>query len=663
MQLRITSWSPTGASTDATTDINDDTNFMAWYDAGQNLIPERSPIRTTRDNAAPKLAGMDTGGIDFMFKIKCLGTIHTQRETVKRYFSPENYRIGTLTFADTANGSKEWYLNGMPARVNEETPGVMAITLSLDEPYLREVTETTGTWSITASGQSTDFSVTGNLSANPILTITPTMGKTGGDYAYFRYVAVYNPINAAFTDYPFDFGGLDTAALASGNKMQADGDDMRLRIDGAEVNRWFGTTDGRGINTTDTAIWANIDLPAKTTLNLLTGVGSTEVTFSFDPFADNVSNAVLRLGNANNKALILNPGTTDEEVVTYNSVDIFSKTVTGITRGAKGTTATSHSAGTVMYHLPFDAWLVYGSSDATAPTVDDTRKPMFDLHSTNTSWIYSSFYDSTSASRTAQWSPIISKPGNGKQSGYYTDNHATNSNPAPEVGMSLKPYYYLGAYRTDNAEVLWRFANPAGVTTVQATGEKYRYASDWALVAGLQYYDDIAKKYVSADNQSTPGSAQSWTSFTIASTDTGNLTSGRKNIQFILSGSIIGSASNIQNLELDAATLTLDSNNIPQKSVGAEQSQYHLNATITNATTGDYIMLDFAMSLNRTLTVNCNTREIYYDDGTPAYNAISWSTYRDGWLPLVYGTNTLSFTDTGTQGVTIGVDYENRNTL
>lgn len=654
MQLSIISWSSSDLS--ATTDINNGTDFRAWYEANQITVPERSAVYHQRNNTSKRLAGTVTNEMDFTFKIQCLGTFHTQRETVKRYFSPESYALGTLTFADAANSNKEWYITGMPLRVAEESPGIMAITLGIDEPMLREVADSTATWTITGTAQTTDVSVGGNMAAKPILHITPTSGKSGGDYEYSRWVAIYNPGPQSFANYPFDFGGIDTADLVSSGKMKsAAGNDLRLRIDGIEVPRWFGTTDGRGVNTTDTAIWANIDLAPMTILYLREAIDSTSTTITLDKYITSPS-AAQRLQGANNKVIMF-----ENEAIIYESFSILTLRLNNCTRGAKGTSAASHAKGVGGYHIPFDSWILYGSSDAEAQVVSDDTKPMIDLHSTNTSWIYSNYWSASQGSRSAAWYPLIAVAGTGKKSYFYTDTQAGSTDPATVMGAAILPYQMLGAWKTDTATIVWRLGHPAGVTAATFTGKTYRYSTGWASLTGFQYYDDTAKLWATAYNAATPGSAQTWTAFTASSSDVTMASSN--NLQFILDGSIAGSANNNNSIEFDTVILTLNSTYVPTKTIGSETSQYRINATITNNTTGDAITLDWLMALNRTLTVDCNAKTVTYDDGTNAYGALSLSNVRNNWLDLKPGTNTLQYDDAATQGVTIGIEFESRNTL
>lgn len=654
MQLSILSWSSTDLA--ETTDINNGTDFKAWYDANQVLVPERSGIYQARSNRNPKLAGVTTNDVDFTFKIQCKGTFHTQRETIKKYFSPESYAIGTLKFADTANTNKEWYIKGMPTRVNEETPGVMAVTLGLDEPYLRSVLDSTSSWAVTATGQTTDVTVTGNMNSHPVITITPTSGKTA-DFQYSRWVAIYNPSGEAFTNYPFDFGGFDTAALVSANKMQSAGQDLRLRIGGTEVPRWLGTTDGRGANTTDTAIWGTIDLAPVTDIYLKIAVDSTSTTFVIDRDLTDPA-AFLRVKDAANKVIMF-----ESEAIIYSSLIALTGNMVVTQRGAKGTSAASHAKGIVGHHIQFDSWVMYGSSDAESQSVNDEGKPMIELHSTNTSWIYTNYWTTTNAARPGSWLPSVTVAGTGRKSTYYTADHATNATPASEMGMSLIPYQMLNIWKTDQAEVVWRLTNSSGILSVQASGEKYRKTTGWAGTAGLQFYNTISRVWQTADNQASPTSDSSWTAFTIASTDTGALSPMPYSIQFILSGSISGSSANSNSIEFDGVTLALDSSGIPVKTIGAETSQYRIDATITNTTTGEAITLDWLMALNRVLTIDCDAKTVTYDDNTNAFGAITLSTVRDEWLDLRNGSNTLQYDETGAAGLTLSIEFENRNTL
>lgn len=646
MQLSIVSWN-------SSTDINNNSDFAAWFETGQNFV-QREANYVERSQTWQKLAGAQFTDSVFVFKIRCLGTIHSQRETIKKYFSLEDFNKRRLVVKDTADSNREWYVEGMTTKVFEETPGVMAVSISLDEPFWRTVAESTGSLAISSTPtSSTDYIALGNMSAKPVFTITPNTAKAG-DYAYKRWVTVYNQIDNAFPNYPLDFGGLDTAALVLAGKMQATGADYRLRINGPEADRWFDSTGTRGINTTDTACWGVVDLSPKTEFTLGTAIGSTDTVTTISG-ADTAATlqAMLKLRTVPNKTVLIG-------AEAFNYTGVTSTQLTGVTRAMKGTSAAAYTTTDTVRHMEIDPWLLYGSTNATAPVVDDTKKPMIDLQSSNTSWIWYSFYDSTSP-RPGAWIPDVINAGTGKLCTYYTATENTNANPATDMGTKLTSWY-LYAWRIDSGDIVWSLTHPAGIQTIQAPGKKYRYSTTYPTTAALQYLE-INRLWTTADNQSTPSAALTWEAFTIESTGTGNLTSARNNLRFRLSGSVLGVASNYVAYEIGTVTGAIPSANAPYVSIGAEQSTYRLDCRITNTTTGEWIEVDADVGISRVLTIDCDAKTCTLDDGTNMLSTLTFSTSRDDWLNFQNGANIITYTETGVASVTLGTEWENRNTL
>lgn len=78
--------------------------------------------------------------------------------------------------------------------------------------------------------------------------------------------------------YPVEIsGGLDTAALVAAGKMQADGSDLVVRVEGKEVSRWLA-----GMNTPSTKVWINLHLSSKAPLFNLTE--SSNQSWCWDKF-------------------------------------------------------------------------------------------------------------------------------------------------------------------------------------------------------------------------------------------------------------------------------------------------------------------------------------------------------------------------------------------
>ena len=669
MKLNIVSWN-------GTTDINNDTTFDAWFESKQQFVPTRSGIYNERPEKWPKLSGAATDEHSFVFKVRCLGTIHSQRETVKGWFSIEDFTPRSLVFEDTADSNRQWYLEGIPTKIFEETPGVLAITLATDEPFLKTVLDSTGSLSITATGDSTSVTVLGNMNARPVIKITPTSAKTG-EFGYARWVAVYNQIppkaGKEFSNYSLDFGGVDTAALIAANKMQATGIDYLLQVDGETVDSWLGTTDGRGINTTDTALWGIVSLKPSIQLTIRSAIASTD-TLAGTKLYFNVLNATESEAFRDALALSNKVMYLGTEAITYSSlaVDILGGYANVTERAAKGTTAGTHSAGATVRFLEHDIWQVYGSTNYSATstdyyTVDNDNKPMFDLHSTNTSHIYTSFRE-VGAARANAWTSqlVLAPPRNDNLSRVYTGSHTANANPATEAGVKISAYQEL-AWRGSAAGYSWNLKNPSGITAMQITGDKYLASytgAQWPAVAGLEYLHPTANVWITADNQAIPTTSAAWQAFTIASTDTG-LFGGvaAYEARFIFRGSVYGTANNYAAIEAQSVTATLASTGIPSVTVGAEQSKYYLNASITNSATGEWIKITGVVSLNKTVTIDCDAKTVTYEDGTNLRAGLRLSSARPNWLDLEPGVNTLTYYEKAAAGVTVGIEWENRNTL
>lgn len=664
MQLNIVSYN-------GTTDINNGTTYKAWYEQKQQFVPTRQGIYAERPEKWQKLSGAKFDEHAFVFKVQCLGTIHTQRETVKGWFNSEDFTPRNLVFADDSStgGGVNWYLQGIPVKVFEETPGILAVTLATDEPYLRASSDSTSTWSVTGTGETTSVTVDGNMNARPVITLTPTSAKAG-TFGYRRWVSVYNPSTNGMANYPLDFGGIDTDALISANKMSSDGVDYILEMDGNITDYWLGASP-RGIGSTNTALWGIIDLSPKCeaplAVALTTDTALSEVSFTWT--TKDYYEALWHAKDAHNKVFLI-----DNEAFTYSSISFSGVGVvaTLVERGAFGTTIATHTANTTCRFLEHNIWTLYGSSDygmdkvtsTNYYTVDDDNKPMFDLQSDNTSWIYTTFRQ-MGKSRPGQWMPQIVNDGFGNLCKTYTGNQASSTNPVTDMGMIIRAYNNSFGWQRETGKLFWKLHHPGGITDIQATGEKRLVSFTgtlWPVTAGLEYQHPTTKLWETADNQTIP-TTNTWQAFTIASTDTGDLGLTTYDIHYILYGTVYGAANNYAALEIDACTLALDSAGVPQVAVGAEQTTYLMDARITNVTTGEWIRIRAVTGLNKSIIIDCDNKTISSTDGTNLRAGLSLSTPRGNWLDLQPGANTLRYTETGVAAVTVGIDFEPRNTL
>ena len=705
--------------------INDTTNYLGFISSDIKLQGDARIIQVSRSGRRPVHAAKVLSGYEMKITIQMRGTIATQLDTLKTWFDVEDETPRQLICKDIANSDKQWYVmattRDMPTFDSKSS---IEIYLSIADPVWQAVTETSDSWSITASGQTHAVTAAGNLPARPRFAITPT-ASAGSRYAYRRLAVWRNPnttamlneginivntvwdtaalvaattnhvhvaaagINDAVTTIPYDTeaGTLPSSGMAycgteqfsytgkSGGNLtgctrgingttaaahagaaqidqsyiQADGDDIRVFLNGVETNRWF-----QDMNTANTKVW--------TTLNFQPGIFVTLDTALADSGA--VGTITIKATKTNKTALKKFPPSgqvlIQSELFTYTGVNTTDYKLTGCTRAAKGTAMAAHVTLTPIYWIEHEIYIYYGNQTAEAPETDDTRKPIFDLTSTNVSHIYTSFWDEAGL-RPGSWKPSIVKTANTKdldhKSDYYTGNNLAIADPATEMGSVIYAWKSGAVWKPENAIIEWNIYSPATFTEITASGEKYRAVTSWPDAAKFQKSIN-GKTWTTVWTEATPAAAAGWTALTAHSAV--SIGSGYPYIKFLFSGSIGATANNYVGLEIEAATLTLATANVPQGTFNAQESIYFIDAVITNNTSGEWIKVTTSLALNTVLTVDCENKKAYTADNTPV-SKIEWSSVRKDWLNLAVGSNTLLFTDVGTAGVTFVTNFRDRN--
>lgn len=314
----------------------------------------------------------------------------------------------------------------------------------------------------------------------------------------------------------------------------------------------------------------------------------------------------------------------------------------------------AHAVNDTVRWIEHDVWILYGNISAEAPEVDDTYKPMFDLTSTNGSWVYTSFTDATNL-RPGSWVESVTSTA-GKTSTTYTGSHTADADPATEMGMSILAYLKSGKWTSENATIEWRLSNPCGIATVTSAGEKYRVSSSWPALAALQSTLD-GRKWVSEWNETSPASATTWTAWTHNSEAIGT---GATLIRFVLSGAVSGTTDNAAHFETQSATVALATDKWPSVTLSAQQTNYNLDCKITSSVTGEYITVTYPMITNKTIIVDTDAKTVKAD-GNSALAALRKSSIRKDWLLMSSGVaNTFTFDQTGTGNVTIVIKWQDR---
>jgi hypothetical protein len=494
-------------------------------------------------------------------------------------------------------------------------------------------------WRCWDADEETTLDNQGDDDAYPVIYITPKTAKTA-DYAYKRWVPFIWKTTSAATTYPCLLGPIDTTGLVGGGKMQADGDDWRVFVNGTEVDRWFGATTGNpgGPDSATTKTWVNLDFAAAGlfTLAVAFGAGDTVETIQVnEDISAMPSSGILYLEN----------GAAQKEAFTYTGKSDALKRFTGVTRAAKGTTARAFVVNDDVYWIQHDVWILYGDATATAPSTDDRYMPAFNLqNSTNDVWDYDDFGDVDGA---------VYQPASWQQQSlegwptFYTANHVGSASPWSEVGLEC----WLA-----EIEGRWLLHNVCGIADVNfSNGEKW---CDNRL-----YFLAWVKSSVDGSSWTTeytipvPAANSNWEAW---SYNPAGITSNSKYICLqVMSHWIFGPTSRA---EVADVLLSLNATSTPDHEILAEQGNYTLAATITNNETDEAIQVDFTMELDQTLEVDTTRKVVTYlaDDSRQQQAMTTVGGARRDWLRLVAGENTLAFEDTGTNELEIEIVWDRR---
>ncbi|MBN1814716.1 MAG: hypothetical protein JXA14_22945 [Anaerolineae bacterium] len=610
--------------------INDGTNFTAVLLPARGL-PGVELHKTKRLTGHPLISSVERKGQVYQIRIAIEdeSNVETLRQALELWFDYEDETAKVFVIEDD-DGSNDRYVYAV-CRALDEVPGsasrqFVATIETHGDVRWRSTTPATDSWSITASGQTKVVANDGNDDAYPIFTIEPTGAKTSNTYGYRAFVPIRWPKDTAYLGYPLDIvnNGLDTAALILAGKMQADGDDLRVTVDGVEVDRWLDDIDDA-----TTKVYCNLDFKARAEgllAEALTGSGSVaaitlQAGVNMRKFPDA---GLLAIGS---------------EVFVYTAKDEVQRQFTGITPGAKNTTQAAHSIGDTVWWCQHEVWIWYGNSSATAPDTDDDYKPAFELdHSTNASWVYEQFGEDD-GKRTGAWKQLTyyGKPD------FYGGNQYSDADPWTDMGV---------AFEATKGKARLALHNPMGISNVAITnGEKYSSskANMDAWISSSANGGYWYREYTIPD----PSADDTWEAWSRSEA----ITSSRPWIGVAIENKY---RAQTHRIEFSDCTVTLATS--PTVSLGSEEAMYSLDCVIENQTTGESIRVTAGIKLNQELEVNTDERTVtLLDDGSNQYQAVARvEGPRINWLPLAPGNNTLKFTDDGTDTATIGLQWDKR---
>jgi len=466
------------------------------------------------------------------------------------------------------------------------------------------------TWDITVDNQGQD-------DAWPEFRITPRTAKTSG-FAYKQWHAVKWAAANEAANYPVLIGPTDYTG-----KAQADGDDIRVYVDGEEADRWLG---GTLIN--DVNVWINLDFDPDISLTLAEAIAAAG-DIDYVQFNEDIADLPV-------EGII----TVEDEAFYYTAKNNRTRKVSGVTRATRGTAAAGHAIDTAAYWIQHDVWVHYDDATLAAPVVDDDYEPAFDLdNSDNGSWVYADFGEDDGL-RAGQWYEEVVLRG----PYFYHGNHAAAADPWEELG--IKCWAEVAANAGANTILL-----PGLITNVNfSNGEKYApVVAKWhGYVQSSPDGTTWATEYT-IPQPVNPDAWEAWSYNAAIAADS-------RAVRLLLAPALISPGPNY----VECADVTLTLGDYPTATAASELDNYPLECTITNETTGEAIAITAGMVLDQTLVVNTDEKSAILDDGTRLATAVEPDTVRRDWLRLVPGENALSFEETGAQEVEIDVLWDRR---
>lgn len=455
-------------------------------------------------------------------------------------------------------------------------------------------------------------------------------------------------------------------AVIKRSKARADGADWRISVDRKVANHFVK---GGGYNSSTLKDFVNLDFSPKVEASLGVAIASSGAITTITLATSQASLTALKsLRFAANKVVLI-----DSELFTYTGISAALYQLTGVTRAQRFSSMAAHTVADTVRWIEHDIYVYHGDESATAQTIDTDYAPMFGDTSTNTSWIYTNYYDPLLPNRSAQFNPnLISSLGiNGgvgvdaaTVSAFYTANHNTDvtSGSADEMGMRIQSYLSGASYNGERASLEWVFLCPFGsLTDVTTSGEKYRAVSDWPSAKLQKLLTAGMTKWVDVWSEATPGSATTWTAFgPTASSLSGNYS----NIRYFFDGWVAGASGNYSALEVDTITLTKSSSLIPSVTLGSEitdTTAYNLAISLNNTTTSQKITLEGVVAINDSIVVNCDAQTVIINTDTNALGYLALNTTRREWMRFASGSNTINVAETGAASIKVVMTWNERS--
>lgn len=611
--------------------------------------PENTIFRVPRDTEAPVATNVALGLQVCYLQVVVLDAgvaaddVDARRRALLRQFDSSRGPV-TVVIENAAGTPRRRYMQFVASKVDpiegQYGKGFVAALESADEVRWRATTAEEVTWTINASG-TRSLTCAGDLDVYPTYTLTPNSAKTTPNWPYIRMILVEwrSPFGGS---HPIDItgGGLDTAALLTAEKI-TDESNIAVKMNGVLKRHFYGN-DVYDFGTTQTRIW--IDMEFRPAVFPVTAdyIFSNSTTWKVENDFGLPPSGTLQVG---------------DEIVTYTGrAPGF---LYGVARGQYGTTAAAHDAAELITYYQGVGWLVYGPDAVTPENLKSdayraAQEPMMlqaAVSSSNAIWQYQMF---GWRGRPKSWgyASYLNSLGFVDESDVYGVYDAAWVEPWNAIGFR--------AGWTSLAIFSNRFAIP--IKSLRVQGRRMVRLSPAAAPAAPRLSvlseDQRQRKVVWAAEEGAGRDSNFWFDF---ETEDVRPFGYDDDIGFNRVHWSVAQAGHLQ-ADIQVMYVRFDDNYLPNISLSGEMTEYDLDLTLTNTTTGESLTIQMPnISPDESLVIDSQWQTVTYTrDGSSQYGAVQRDQPRPKFLRLVPGVNDFQITEAGMGELEIVVAYRPR---
>lgn len=608
------------------------------------MQPESTVSRVARDTDAPIVTnvalGMHVYYLQVLVEPAAADDVDARRRALLREFDSTRGPV-TVVIENATGTARTRYMQFVVRKTdqaeNQNGAGFVAALEAYDDVRWRSVDEEEAVWSLDGS-EAKSLTVAGDLDVLPIYTVTPNAGKTTPNWPYSRSVLIewQSPHGGK---HPVDItgGGLDTEALLDDEKI-ADQSNIAVMMNGVLVKHWY-QDDGyaSSFGTDATQIWIDMTFKPQTIHYLAGYISDAATTIRLDYDDGLPPSGTLRIGS---------------EYLSYTSRS--SGYLYGVQRGLYGSTATGHNEAELVYWIQGVGQILYGPAAVTPDGMKDAtyraaaRPIVVTPGSSNSVWRYLDF---AAPGRSGSWTYqfYLNSLGFVNESDTY-GSYATGW-PTTWAALGLKAGWTSASY--------FRLRTAIPIQQTRVLGfHMIRYSPSGSPAAPkLDAWSEDGQSHVDIWNSSAGAVLGDNTWVDVWSDDIRPFDyRGYNVLRFVVSQSSFVQA------DIHTLNIVFDSGVLPLVTIGAEQTDYDLDLTIANTTTGESITVQYPnLAAGESLVIDSALQTVTYTlDGSSQYAAVRRDAARPRFLRLVPGVNNFQITEAGMGELEVKVQYRPR---